>query len=321
MKIVIGGAKQDMGEQQLHDWAAEFSGTELVLASTPDEQVAAAPGANAWLGRISRDAFLAAGPGLRWIHATGAGIEKMTAIPELVESDVVVTNTRGSHAACVAEHTFAMLLSLTRCVPEIVRNQDKRLYHNPGIAGGLREVSGATMVIVGFGNLGLAVAKRALAFEMRVIGVDMFPGAVPEGVEAVVGLDRLDDVLTEADVLVIAVPLTGETRGLIGRDRIARMRPSSYLLAISRGGIVDDGAVAEALRTGQLAGAGLDVQGTEPLPPDDALWDAPNVLISPHNASTSRQTTDRVWAMTRDNVRRFVSGQPLENICDKRAGF
>lgn len=321
MKIVFGGAKQEMSEEQLHDWSTEFADAELVVAATEDEQVAAAPGTDAWIGRITRDAFLAAGSGLRWIHSTGAGIEKMTAIPELVESDVVVTNTRGSHAACVAEHTFAMLLSLTRCTPEIVRNQDNRRYQNPGVEGGLRELHGATMVIVGFGNLGRAIAQRALAFEMEVIGVDLFPGTVPEGVSAVLGLERLDEALAQAYVLVVAVPLTPETRNLIDRDRIERMRPGSCLLAISRGGIVDDAAVAAALRTGHLAGAGLDVQANEPLAPDDSLWDAPNVLISPHCASTSRQTSERVWAMTRDNVRRFVQGQPLENICDKRAGF
>lgn len=321
MKIVFGGAKNEMSAERLAVWRDEFPGVEFVAVTNNGEQQQAASGADAWIGRITREAFVAAGPQLKWVHSTGAGIEKLTAIPELIASDVVVTNTRGSHATAVAEHTFALMLALTRQLPLIVHNQAAHTYRNPGIAGGLRELGGATMGIVGFGKLGQAIAKRAVAFEMRVIGIDLFPGAAPDGVEAVVGLDQLDTVLPKCDVVVIALPLTAETRYLIDARRINSLKHGAMVIAISRGGIVDEQALAAALQSGHLAGAALDVQATEPLPVEDSLWDIPNLIISPHCSSTSRQTTERVWASTKDNVRRFVDGTPLENVCDKQAGF
>lgn len=321
MKIVFGGAKNDMTRERLAQWQAEFPGVDMVLTASPAEQVAAAPGADAWIGRITRDAFLAAGSQLKWVHSTGAGIEKLTAIPELVASDVIVTNSRGSHAASVAEHTFALLLGLTRRLPDLCQNQRDHVYRNPGVAGGLQEISGMTMLIIGFGNLGRAIARRALAFDMQVTAVDMYPGAVPAGVSAVVPIDRLDEVLPTADVVVVAVPYTPETAHLLDSRRIGMLQRGAILIAVSRGGIVDDQALAEALRQGQLGGAGLDVQGREPVPDGDPLWDVPGLIISPHCSGTSRQTTERVWQGTHENLRRFVHGEKLENICDKQAGF
>lgn len=318
MKIVVGG---ELREAPLAAWRTEFPGVAFVSATRPEEQAAAVRDADAYLGRIPREAFLAAGPRLRWVHSTGAGIESLAAIPELVESDVVVTNTRGGHAPCIAEHTFALLLALTRRTVELAEDQRRRVWKRPGLAGLLRELTGATMVVVGMGNVGRAIAKRAAAFEMRVLGVDLLPGAAPEGVEAVWGLDRLDEALGEAEVLVIAVPYTAMTHGLIDARRIGLLPPDAYLLAVSRGGIVDDAALMAALEAGRLAGAGLDVLATEPPPPASRLWDTPKVILSPHCSGISRQARARVWAMTKENVRRFVDGAPLVNVCDKRAGF
>ena len=318
MKIVIGSP---VNELLLAGWRAAFPDVEFVVAPGPEEQVTAVAGADAYLGRISREAFLVAGPQLRWVHSLGAGIETLAAIPELVESDVVVTNTRGGHAPCIAEHTFALLLGLTRRLPALYQDQQAHVWNRAGYTQGLRELTGATMVIVGLGNIGRAIAKRAVAFELRVLGVDLYPGQAPDGVEAVWGLDRLDEALSQADVVAVAAPLTPETRGLLDARRIGLLKPDAYLLVVSRGGIVDEAALIEALRAGRLAGAGLDVQAVEPLPPDDPLWDAPNLILSPHCSASSSQTRERVWAITWENVRRFVAGRPLVNVCDKRAGF
>lgn len=317
MKIVVGGATD---EAQLVAWRAEFPEAEFVAAARADD-TAALRDADAYLGRISRPAFLAAGPRLRWVHSTGAGIETVAAIPELVASDVVVTNTRGGHAPSIAEHTFAMLLALTRRIIPLAEDQRNHSWKGPGRVGPLRELTGAAMTIVGMGNIGRAIAKRAVAFEMRVLGVDLRPAAPHEGVEAIWGLDRLDEALAQADVLAIAVPYTVETDGLLDARRISLLREGAYLLALSRGGIVDEVALLAALRSGHLAGAGLDVFANEPLPPDNPLWDAPNLMVTPHCSGASSQTRARVAAITRENLRRFIQGETLVNICDKRAGY
>jgi phosphoglycerate dehydrogenase-like enzyme len=319
MKIVFGG---NPGEATLTEWRAEFPGVEFVPTTTKEEQVAAMPGATAFMGYIlDRDAYLAAGPSLRWVHATSAGIERIVNIPELVASDVTVTNTRGGHAACIAEHTFAMLLLLTRRLLPAYADQQSHVWDRSGVAGGSRELTGSIMVILGMGNIGRAIAKRAIAFEMRVIGVDLFPGAVPEGVTAVWGLDRFDEALRQADVLAVTTPITPETRGLVNAERIGLLGPDDYLLVVSRGGIIDEAALVSALKEGRLAGAGLDVQEHEPMPADDPLWDAPNLIITPHCSAASRQTGERVWSITKENLGRFLRGEQLTNVCDKRAGF
>ncbi len=318
MKIVVGTSP---GEATLASWRAEFPEVDFAPAPRPAEQLAAIGDADAYLGRIGRDTFLAAGPSLRWVHSTGAGIETLATIPELVASDVVVTNTRGGHAPCIAEHTFAMLLALTRRIVALAEDQRRHAWKRPGATDGLRELTGATMVVVGLGNIGRAIASRAAAFEMRVIGVDLCPGPAPDGVEAVWPLDRLDEALGRADVLSVATPYTPLTADLIDARRIGLLPPGAYLLAVSRGGIVDEAALVAALRGGQLAGAGLDVLAVEPPPPDDPIWDAPNLILTPHCSGASAQTRERVWALTRENLRRFVGGAPLLNVCDKRAGF
>lgn len=318
MRIVIGSELGAAGVDRLRP---AFPDVEFIAAGGGADQQAATRGADAYLGRIGRDAFLAAGASLRWVHSSGAGIETIAAIPELVESDVVVTNTRGGHAPAIAEHAFALLLALTRRVPDLVEDQRRHVWKRPEVTGAMRELSGSTMVVVGLGKIGGAIATRAVAFGMEVIGVDLHPGERPAGVADVWGLDRLDEALARADVLDVAAPATPRTAGLIDARRIGLLAAGAIVIAISRGGIVDEAAIADALRDGRLAGAGLDVFAEEPLPADSPLWDVPNLLISPHCSGTSRQTRERVWAITSENVRRFVAGEPLLNVCDKRAGF
>lgn len=318
MKIVIGGRPSD---EMLSEWRRELPSVELAAPGTTAEQIEAVRDADAYLGWIPREVFLAAGPKLRWVHSTAAGIEPLTAIPELVESDVVVTNTRGGHASTIAEHTFGMLLGLTRNLFEAYEDQKRRVWDRPRISRASRGIARMTMVVIGFGNIGRAIARRAVGFELRVLGVDLRPGETPPGVEAVWGLDRLDEALGQADVVAVATPLTPQTQNLLDARRVGLMKEGAYLLVVSRGGLVDEAAVVEGLTSGRLAGAGLDVQATEPMTPDDPLWTAPNLIITPHSSGASKQTSERVWAITKENVRRFVNGEPLENICDKRAGF
>jgi len=177
------------------------------------------------------------------------------------------------------------------------------------------------MGIIGFGNIGRAIARRATGFEMRVLAVDAEPVPAGEGVEEVWPLGRLTDLCREADVLVISAPMTPSSRGMVGREQIRAMKRGSHVLQMSRGGIVDESALVDALEEGHLAGAGLDVTGTEPLPVGDPLWTAPNLIVTPHSSAFSTLTWDLVWSILSENVGRFVRGEPLMNLVDKKRGW
>jgi phosphoglycerate dehydrogenase-like enzyme len=196
--------------------------------------------------------------------------------------------------------------------------------HTWGRADGYKNVTGIagmTMGIVGFGNIGRAIAKRALAFEMQVMAVDAHQVPPMEGVKSVWTLDRLHDMLREIDVLVISAPITPQTRGMIGPTEIGLLKKGSYLLAVSRGGIVDEAALISALRDGHLTAAGLDVTEVEPLPVDSPLWDIENLIITPHISGGSNLTTNLMWSIFHDNVGRFLRGEQLTNVCDKKLGY
>ena len=274
--------------------------------------------ADAVYGWVTTDELRAARR-LRWVHSPGAGVEWVHACDGLAESGVAVTNTRGAHAQTIAEHTFAMLLYLTRGLGRLLEAQRDRRWaeearDNVGI-------SGMTMGVVGLGRIGSEIARRAYAFDMRVIAVDANPVARPEYVDRLYGVDGLAELVGASDVIAIAIPITPETRGLFHAGHIAAMRPGSYLMVLSRGGIVDEAAVASSLQSGHLAGAGFDVFESEPLEASSPLWGAPNALVTPHVSGTSRQTTALNWGMFAENVGRFVRGAELANVIDVRRGY
>jgi phosphoglycerate dehydrogenase-like enzyme len=317
VKIVLGSRPNDA---RLEQFRAAYPQVEFVAAGSDDVIVREIVDADAFFGNPTRQQYLAAQK-LRWIQAPSAGIEFVHHVPELIESDVVLTNARGAHAATIAEHTFAMLLTLTRNL----RFFDHAKGCHTWLRGeGYRNVfgiDGKTMVVVGFGNIGRAIAKRAHGFEMRVIAVDAQEVPANEHVEAVWRLNRLPDAIREADVLTIATPITPETRGMISETEIRLLKPGSYLLCISRGGIVNELALLAALKDGHVAGAGLDVTEVEPLPPDNALWDAPNLIITPHISGGSTLTTELMWSIFFENVGRFVKGEELRNVTNKKLGY
>jgi phosphoglycerate dehydrogenase-like enzyme len=276
--------------------------------------------ADALFGAPRDEEFLAA-KRLRWIQSPGAGVEWMWRIPTIADSDVVVTNMRGAHAITIAEHAFAFLLTLTRGLRLFEEFQAREEWARGQVNDRLVGLKGLTIGIVGFGNIGRAIARRAAGFEMRALAVDAQPVAPGEGVAEVWPLDRLNDLCREADVLAIAAPITPETRGMVGAEQLGLLKRGSYLLAMSRGGIVDEPALIEALKSGHLAGAGLDVTAVEPLPPGDPLWKAPNIIITPHNSPASRLTTELVWSILSENIGRFARNEPLTNVVDKRRGY
>jgi phosphoglycerate dehydrogenase-like enzyme len=293
-------------------------GIQIVLPKS-DEPVAPLIGdVEAVYGQLTADDYPSA-KNLKWVQAPGAGVEWMWRVPGFQESDVVVTNMRGAHAATIAEHTFALLLSHTRGL----RTFDARQRDHEWGRGEfkLSNIMGLTMGIVGFGNIGRAIARRATGFEMRVLAVDVESVPAGEGVEEVWPIQRLNDLCREADVLAIAAPITPNSRDLVGREQIRQMKRGSCVLQMSRGGIVNEAALVDALEEGHLSFAGLDVTATEPLPVGDPLWTAPNVAITPHTSAMSKLTFDLTWSILGENVGRFVRGEPLMNVVDKRRGW
>jgi phosphoglycerate dehydrogenase-like enzyme len=267
------------------------------------------------------DDVLAAGHGLQWLHQRGAGIDRI-ATPTLVGSKVILTNGSGNHAPNIAEHVLAMMLAFARPLPALVRAQQAREWQPPR-AQTVFELAGQTLAIVGYGAIGTALAERAAAFGMRVIGVRRTAAAqpLPPHASAMFPTEHIDAALAEADHVVIAVPLTAQTRGLFSTARLAAMKRGARLYNVGRGAIVDHEALLAALRSGQLAGAGLDVTEPEPLPASSPLWTEPGVLITAHSSGQTPRSFERYRDLLVENMQRFQRGEALLNVVDKALGY
>lgn len=274
-----------------------------------------APDAEVILGfRPLRDGALGARR-LRWVHAIGAGVENLCR--DVSGTEIIVTNNH-VHGDAIAEHVFALLLAHTRQLrAAFVLQADRRWDRRDLICAGL---AGRTMGILGLGTIGGEVARRAAAFKMRVWGTKGTPEAIP-GVERVLPPDGLEAVLRVSDVLVLAVPLTPATRGLLGRREIALLPQGAFVVNVGRGGLVDEAALADALRDGKLGGAGLDVFAEEPLPPTSPLWALPTVIITPHVSGEFPGYMDRIVPLFCDNLRRYLAGEPLRSVVDPARGY
>jgi D-2-hydroxyacid dehydrogenase (NADP+) len=291
-----------------------------VWADTPDDIAREIVDADVVYGWPTLPQFQAAKQ-LKWIQVPSAGVEMLCSIPEVVESDVTITNARGAHARVIAEHAFAMLLAFTRGLHRFEQDKAARRWSREAAIPDVLEIAGWTIGIVGYGQIGQQVARRAIGFEMNVLAVDSEPMTdAPHGVE-VWGLDRLPELFEQSDAVVIATPYTPQTHHMINADLINRMKPTAYLLVQSRGGIVDEPALVDALKKGKIAAAGLDVFEQEPLGPDSELWDVPNLIMTPHLAGASTQKDRRCVEILRENLGRFQRGEPLINLVDKRKGY
>ncbi|HSK17971.1 MAG TPA: D-2-hydroxyacid dehydrogenase [Longimicrobiales bacterium] len=265
---------------------------------------------------------------LRWIHTGAAGVASLLH-PELIESGIVLTNSAGIHAAPIAETAIGMMLHFARGLDHAVHAQQESAWR-PDIwersDSGVRELAGATLGIVGFGGIGRAVAQRARALGMRVAALRRTRPPAHEqsdgvDVELITGQDALGRLLEMSDFLVLAVPATPKTSGMLGAREIARLRAGAVLINVARGSVIDETALIDALRAGRLRGAGLDVFVTEPLPAGSPLWAMPNVLITPHVSATSTRFWEREGELILDNLRRYLTGRDLINIVDTEAGY
>ncbi|MDQ6943110.1 MAG: D-2-hydroxyacid dehydrogenase, partial [Candidatus Eremiobacteraeota bacterium] len=249
-------------------------------------------------------------PRLRWVQLPTMGYDPV----ELhgVPAGVTVTTAGDAYAPTVAEHALTLLLALVRQLPEAVRNAEQHRWDQSG-AINIGTLHGATVAVVGFGNIGREVAVRLRGFGARVVAVTR-SGRPDPLADEVVTADRLHDALGRSDAVILAVPLNAQTRHLINARALAAMRPHALLINIARGGVVDQAALATALADHMLGGAGLDVTDPEPLPPDDPLWALPNALITPHVAGYGGDVAPRrILALVERNLRAFIEGRPLES--------
>ncbi|TDW78031.1 D-2-hydroxyacid dehydrogenase [Kribbella pratensis] len=288
------------------------AGTQVRFVDSLDDAADVFGEMEAVVGHVSPD-VLAKAPKLRWVHSPSAGVDS-DLTPEMRSSPVVLTSSAGNGGIPLAEHSMLLMLMLSRDVPRWMRAQAEHRWDHYRHA----ELAGRTVGIYGLGNSGIDLAQKAKAFHMRTLGVRRRPDQPSPYVDELCDLDRL---LAESDFVVVTVPRTPATAGVFDRDAFARMKPSAYFICISRGGIADDDALLDALRTGQIAGAGLDAHGVEPLPPESPFWSLPNVVVTPHNGATSDGNLRRSREIVADNIRRFVAGDPLHNVVDKIHGY
>src|SRR6266568_4351818 len=261
---------------------------------------------------------------LHWIHSPAAAVHQFL-FPELVDSDVVLTNARDVHGPVVAEHVMALIFALAKQSPQAVRFQQQHIWGQEMVWRAHprpRELAGATLGLVGLGSIGRHVAKHAAGFGMQTICVREHPERpVPNFVDEVLPSSQLSQMLSRANYVVLAAPLTPATQHMIGCEQLAQMKPDACLINVGRGPLIDEAALLETLKQKRIGGAALDVFDKEPLPPDSPLWDLDNLLITPHTAGMTDKLWERHYTLFSENLRRYSSGQPLLALVDKKSGY
>jgi phosphoglycerate dehydrogenase-like enzyme len=333
MRLVIWPAIAEARSAQLR---AAAEGGEVINAETPERARDAIVTADAFFGKLTPE-LLAAATRLRWVQSPTASLEHYL-FPELVAHPCVLTNMRGLFHDVIADHVFGFILCFARNLHVYLRRQQRHLWEpvggegaRPGFHTGAgvvseidlrhRHLAGCTLGVVGVGSIGSEVCRRGQAFGMTVRGVDPLVRHVPAAIDEVWPVERLPELLASSDFVVVAAPHTPETERLFRAPQFRQMKPTAYLINVGRGAIVDLTDLTDALQRGIIAGAGLDVFETEPLPAAHPLWDLEQVLITPHVAAASPVIAGRHLKTLVENVRRFVHGEELLNRVDKHRWF
>lgn len=301
--------------------------------TVPDEVKREIRDAEVYMGFGISPELFREGEALRWVHSAAAGA-RASLFPGMVKSDVLFSNSAGIHAEPLAEWALAAMLHFARGFDIAMRAKYEHVWRYEPLAGTespVRELAGSTVGIVGYGGIGSAIGRKARALGMRVVATRRHRAAHPGGADPgsetgdrparILSADNLPELLKAADYVVIAAPETADTAGLIGREQLALMRPGSVLLNLSRGGLIDERALIDALREKRLRGAALDVFAREPLPPDSPLWEMEHVLLTPHTGSISSAFWERETTLMVENVRRYLAGEPLKNAVNKNEGY
>ncbi len=294
------------------------AGADVVLAegeSVLDEVV----DAEVVLGTVSPRTFAAAEK-LRWVHAIASGVDAYL-FDEFKQSEVILTCEKGLVGEHLADHAFGLLLMLTRQLAAAAQLGADAWNHRRELRAKEIELTGSTMGVFGFGGTGRAVARRAAAFGMDVVALDRDPVPASPEVDGVLGPEGFDELLSVADVLAVCCPLTPETRGLFDAEAFQRMRANAILVNVTRGEVMVEEDLVQALVSGAIRGAALDVAPREPLPPDSRLWGLPQVVMSPHTAGASQFRTARNLDRFIGNLGKLRRGEPLDGVVDKQLGY
>jgi phosphoglycerate dehydrogenase-like enzyme len=317
---VVFWARLQLARARIIDALKAVPGAELAVVETLAELLAALKGAQALIlydappeqARLVVDALSAPANTVRWMHFLTAGREGFDAVG--LPAGVAVTYPAGAVAPTVAEHAMTLLLALMRRVPAMLQEQGKRNWSRTGVSAHARSVEGVVMAIVGYGQIGRQVALRARPFGIKTIAVSR--SAKSDAlVDESCALSELDQALSRADIVVLSIALTPETRHLLDRRRLAACKPGVVLINVARGALVDQEALAAALVSGQVGAAGLDAVDPEPLPANDPLWAAPNLIISPHFAGGGSIVSQmRLAESAAANLRRLINAEPLQHL-------
>ena len=306
------------------EWARRLAAAQpelsIIVAENESEAAAAIGSANAAFGTLP-PGLLRAAAKLRWIQAPQAAPPAGWYYPELIAHPAVVTNFREIFNDHIGAHIMAYVLAFARGLHQYLPQQLKREWLPTPLDTGVVHLPEATMLIVGVGGIGAETARLAASFGMHVIGVDARRTDTPPGVAELHDPTALDELLPRADFVVLTVPHTPSTEGLMNRARFQRMKRSAFFINIGRGMTTRLDDLVAALRAGEIAGAALDVFEQEPLPADHPLWTMPGVLITPHTAGYGPYLDERRYDIVADNCRRFMAGQPLRNVVDKSSWF
>jgi phosphoglycerate dehydrogenase-like enzyme len=308
---------------QIERLRREFPDVEFEAPATREQANARIPDAEVVFGYAVTPANFASARRLRWIQIAAAGVGS-TLFPELVESHVVLTNGSGIHSAAMGEHALGVMLAFVRKLHLARDAQHEKRWAQRALLEGepaFGELAGSTLALVGLGAVGSAVATRARALGLRVIAVRRHPTDPPDPAHEQLGLERMREACERADWIVLAAPLTADSRHLFGARELGWMKPGGILINLGRGALVDEAALIDALRAGRIAGAGLDVTEEEPLPENSALWDVPNVILTPHISGLGPRHWERVADLFAHNLRAWLAGEPMRNVVDKRAGY
>lgn len=322
--IPTGERHRNLLQQAVPGWEFRFRGTDTLVCA-PQEALPGQPvtqedvdWAQVILGNVPA-AMLHGSPALEWLQTNSAGVEAYIQ-PGVLAGDTLLTNATGAYGLAIAEHMLGMLLELFKKL-ELYRDAQKSGAWQS--QGAVKAVYGSTVLVLGMGDIGGEFAARCKALGAKVIGVRRSPRPCPEYADEVHLLEDLDSLLPQADVVAVTLPGTDATRGLMSRERLAKMKEGAVLLNVGRGFIVDTEALCDALERGHLSGAGVDVTDPEPLPPTHRLWNIPTAVVTPHISGFYhlRETHERIVGIFLENLRHFQAGEPLRNLVDFATGY
>lgn len=311
MRVLLG---TNLASEDATRLRAAFPTVEFIEAPHRERMQAAAAHCEVIFGPISEE-LLAAAPRLRWVQVRSAGVDHLP-LKALAARDILLTNGSGAHGIPIAESILALMLAFAIRLPTLMEGQRRCEWGYGRVYQEKFELEGQTLLVIGLGDIGSTLARKAKGLGMRVLGLRRRSLPPPPGVDELVPADRLSDALAQADHVALCLPLTEATTAFLGEAELRAMKPTAFVYNVGRGPSIAREPLLRALQEGWIAGAGLDVTDPEPLPPDDPLWALPNVLLTQHTSGSSPFNSRRVTDIFLDNLRRFLAGEPLRNVVD-----